>query len=281
MGIVGGSANTVQNVKVAANEGATTDFFGEGVTLQNSTGNFIQDNTLLANGPYAGVTLLGDSDDNILRRNKVLVSAVTHQDIGIRLEAEAGTIGVNSGAEPDKCPDGNTVEDNSVSGSAIDGLSVLNGNTCDSTGNIIRRSAFIGNGRDGVRLNARCFNDPLGTAAAPCPTPGSPAANTVPHGALNNTVTDNDVCDNGGAGIRATAATSGNTISSNRAGAGTVQHGPTAGTPCLPNNPIITGTPSTSPLLPPHGDLNDGNGNCTYNTWNNNAYNTKTPACIS
>lgn len=271
VGIVGGSGNTVQNLNIEGNVGTDGAWFGEGVHVRDSSSNTIKRNRIADNGPYAGITLLGadaNSNSNVIGGadgdgNTIVNNNVANQDIGVRLE---------SGTTTTSCTSSNTVSWNSISGSTIDGVSVLNGSNCSSTSNTISHNAIYANGRDGVRLNARCFSAASGTL--PC------AGNTVPRGALSNTVSHNAVCGNGGAGIRATSFTTGNTISDNQAGAGgTMHHGPAI--PCAPNNPVTTAPPVGSPLLPPHGDLNDGNGNCTYNTWSGNTSTTKTPSCIS
>lgn len=281
VGIVAGSANTIENLNIVANVGTDGPLMGEGVHVNGSDGNTIRANWISENGPYAGVTLLGDSDGNTLGGsaagdgNVIENNNAANQDIGVRLES--GTTGTT--AEPDSCTDGNTVAGNRISGSSIDGISILNGSKCDSTGNTISHNAIYANGRDGVRLNARCFNDPAATPSAPCPTATAPN-NTVPHGALDNAVEHNSVCGNAGAGIRATFASTGNTITNNQAGDGaTMHHGPSV--PCTPNNVVTAASPVGSPLLPPHGDLNDGNGNCLYNTWSANTYTTKNPSCIA
>lgn len=46
-------------------------WFGDGITAFNSTGNVIEHNTLVGNGPFSGVSLVGNSDDNVVSKNKV------------------------------------------------------------------------------------------------------------------------------------------------------------------------------------------------------------------
>lgn len=274
--ISGGSGNSVSNLNLTGNLGFTTTDFGEGVGVYDSCGNTIANNVLVGDGPYAGITLLRNSCSNTVVGNSIAADAAANQDIGIRLE---------SGTSPASCPINNVLDSNRISGSSIDGISIMNGSRCDASGNTIRANTIVGNGRDGVRLNARCFATTSTTVVAPCTVPGQ-----VPHGALNNTVTDNTVCGNGGAGIRATAATTANSITNNQSGdMAAMRHSVGGPAPCSPNNPDTspvtnpaTGQPaSTSPLLPPHGDLDDGNGTCSYNAWSANRYTTKTPSCIS
>lgn len=41
-------------------------WFGDGITTFNSSGNVITQNTLVGNGPFSGVSLVGNSDDNVV-----------------------------------------------------------------------------------------------------------------------------------------------------------------------------------------------------------------------
>lgn len=46
-------------------------FFGDGITTESSDNNVIRHNRVLGNGPYGGITLVGDSDNNRVERNQV------------------------------------------------------------------------------------------------------------------------------------------------------------------------------------------------------------------
>lgn len=51
-------------------EGPFCDF-GDGITVFNSTGNVIEKNVVTGNGPFSGVSLVYDSDDNVVAKNDV------------------------------------------------------------------------------------------------------------------------------------------------------------------------------------------------------------------
>lgn len=87
--IVGGADNTVRRVTAHDNVNyrlitgrdarpADVDpmegpfcWFGEGIAVLNSPRNLIEHNLLVGNGPFSGVSLVGDSDDNVASKNRV------------------------------------------------------------------------------------------------------------------------------------------------------------------------------------------------------------------
>jgi len=242
--IIEGCDNTVENVNIVGNVGLDGDY-GEGVQVRNarctslSGGNKIRNNSIVGNGPYAGLTLLWDSDYNTVEGNNIGASDATHQDIGIRLEQDVTPVPSSCTTVPDvlgaRTTDNNLVEANTVNGSAIDGISVLGGH-CDAVGNVLDGNTVSENGLNGIRLNNKV---------------------TSTH------VHRNTVLNNGGAGIKATLNATGNHIHDNVA---------------LGNNPVVGG-PTVSPLAPPHGDLHEANlpldpPGCA-NTWYSNTYVTK------
>lgn len=80
----------------------------------------------------------------------------------------------------------------------------------------------------------------------------------VDPGANENTVSDNEVCGNDRHGISVDENATDNTIEANQSGDG--QDG------CTPNAAV---------------DLHDDHGHCNANTWQDNTYTSKDPACIS
>lgn len=251
--IIEGCNNTVENLNIAGNVGVDGDY-GEGVQVRNArctslaTGNKVRNNSIVGNGPYAGITLLWDSDYNTVEGNNIGADAATIQDIGIRLEQDVTPVPSNCTTVPDvvgaRTTDENLVKGNTVNGSAIDGISILGGH-CDAILNTIEANTVSENPLNGIRLNNRV---------------------------KQTTVKDNKVLNNGGAGIKLTLNATGNTIHDNVA---------------LGNNPVVGG-PVVSPLAPPHGDLHDANPpldppGCA-NNWYSNTYVTKHPplsTCVS
>lgn len=223
--IVNGAANnTVENLTIVGNVGLDGDY-GEGVHVNGSSANIIQNNKLSENGPYAGISLSNNSDGNTVQGNTIAANTVTHQDIAIRLESWDAV---------SPCPDNNVVDNNVIAGNTLDGISILNGKACNATGNTLSNNKISGHARDGIRLNARLFLD-LGVAGE-C------------RGAAGTQVYGNVTVGNAGAGIRATACVGNSYIHDNTS---------------LDNNPDVAPAVVNSPLLPPHGDLHDNNVDCT------------------
>ncbi|MGH9153577.1 MAG: right-handed parallel beta-helix repeat-containing protein [Acidimicrobiales bacterium] len=86
--IVGGGGNTVRRVTAHGNvnyrlitgrdarvadvdpEEGPFCWFGEGIVTLDSAGNLIEHNLLVGNGPFGGVSLVGQSDDNVVATNR-------------------------------------------------------------------------------------------------------------------------------------------------------------------------------------------------------------------
>ncbi len=69
--IVGGSRNTVNRILAEDNIGTASTDFGDGITLFDSSGNTIIGNVARHNGPYDGIGLVDNSDNNLVERNAV------------------------------------------------------------------------------------------------------------------------------------------------------------------------------------------------------------------
>ena len=214
--ITGGSGNTVQGVTARNNinpglQSATTPpvtlpcDLGDGITVLDSANNRINGNVLVNNGPFSGISVVGNSDGNVISGNSVSGSNVhgvrcgnSSQDEGIRIEGP----GANH----------NTVQGNTVKTSLLAGIS-LHGNVgCNhanpgpdddppNTDNVIKGNS--------VSLTS-------GTAAAD----GIAALAQGPFGsvvcaAFRNTITGNTSFQNQGNGIYIPGTSTDNTINSN------------------------------------------------------------------
>lgn len=165
--IVGGSANTVEDLLVNRNIGPSNGDFGDGIAVSSSSDNVIRDNNVTYNGPFDGIGLFGASTDNTIEGNFVGNNDVpfTGED-GIRIEGPGAT--------------GNAVRSNTVVGNTLDGIAVFG--TGGNENNVITDNTVTGNGfghlgarpGDGIRLFPR---------------------------ANQNTVSGNRVHDNAGNGI--------------------------------------------------------------------------------
>ena len=87
--VEGGARNTVENITARDNRNdlmepfdprlpltfpellQTICIYGDGITTFNSSRNTIQNNTVVGNGPYAGISLVENSDRNVVRNNTV------------------------------------------------------------------------------------------------------------------------------------------------------------------------------------------------------------------
>ncbi len=177
-----GGANMVHDMTVQDNvndfslEDQTCDA-GDGITMINSDGNSINMNNVLNNGPYGGITLLGDSDDNVIENNKVEGNDIaspagsacgnTLQDEGIRVEGPGA--------------DDNTIHRNTVLDSLLSGIG-LHGHVCapldpsvppddPNTGNVITNN-FVRN-TAGTSIAAGINFLQQGPAGVVCPSFGN------------------------------------------------------------------------------------------------------------
>ncbi|HEX2275081.1 MAG TPA: right-handed parallel beta-helix repeat-containing protein [Acidimicrobiales bacterium] len=133
--IQGGSGNTVTNVVAQDNIGTRATDFGDGIAVFGSSNNVIRRNRAQHNGPFSGISLVGNSDNNLVDNNTVQGNDVESSptlmdDIGIRVEGP----GVNN----------NVVSNNKVEGNGLDGIQVFF--FAANSDNITRRNTLRGNG---------------------------------------------------------------------------------------------------------------------------------------
>ncbi len=139
----GGSGNRVSRMTVSnnindniflENDPQTDCIYGDGILVQDSSANTVENNKADHNGPYDGITMVGDSNDNHVMHNVVRNQTVPNyakgtqdlgtcgpfgagsrvgrpmQDIGIRIEGPGA--------------DDNVVSHNRISNSAIGGITI-------------------------------------------------------------------------------------------------------------------------------------------------------------
>ncbi len=131
----GGSGHTVTNVVAQDNIGTRASDFGDGIALFASSNNVIRRNRVQHNGVFSGISLVGNSDNNLVDNNTVQGNNIESNpnlmdDIGIRVEGP----GVN----------GNIVSNNKVEGNGLDGIQVFP--FAANTGNTVRNNTIRGNG---------------------------------------------------------------------------------------------------------------------------------------
>ncbi len=131
--IESGSGNTVTRMNLTGNRGAGD--YGEGVLVFGSTGNTISYNRITNNGPYGGISLLVASN-NLVENNQIVGNNMsTTNTSGIRLENIGRT-----------ASNGNTIRNNVVQGSGLDGIQLFAG----ASNNTVSRNLVLDNNRDGI-----------------------------------------------------------------------------------------------------------------------------------
>ena len=150
--IEGGSGNTVQQIIARDNVGDVSEAlftdFGDGILLINSSNNRVLQNFAIHNGPYDGIGLLGNSDNNLVQGNVSEQNNLpnarpghespqgnTQEDDGMRLESITLSIS----------PDNNRVIGNTLRNNGLDGLAVFPG----ADDNLIEGNIMTGNGNEG------------------------------------------------------------------------------------------------------------------------------------
>jgi len=208
--VMGGGHNVVQNVTVQDNVGAVGGDFGDGITVQNSSENRIQGNSVLRNGPYSGISLVGEAQRNAVLENIVADNNMSHvgdpqagrQDMGIRIEGPAAN--------------GNRIVGNTVTVSGADGIVILptcapttTGSECAGSppndSNEIVDNISSRNGTSGQGSGIRLFTVANPVAAAHTTISGNVADGNVTHGIAIDAVgnsnpgpTENKVIGNSG-----------------------------------------------------------------------------------
>ena len=205
--VFGGSGNRIQNLILLDNvnpggEGVACDL-GDGIALTNSDNNRIENNRLVGNGPYGGISLIFDSDANLVRSNSLVGHNIqgivgcgnSNQDEGIRIEGP----GAND----------NRIESNAVSDSALAGIGIHGHRGCaaapgsepPNTGNVILRNRVTRTANnpepDGIHVLEQ---GPFGTVVC---------------AAFNLTIVENNSSGNARHGIRIPGTSTGNTINGN------------------------------------------------------------------
>lgn len=247
--ISGGGSNQVDAVFAHSNVAgakASKDL-GDGITIFQSNNNIVTHNTVSQNGPYSGISVVGDATapsigsagnnitfNTVTANNIVASGGISNQDDGIRVEGPNAT--------------GTLIQGNTVSQSGLDGIAVFadQGTGFPNTGTRVLSNSVFSNGFN-------TFNQRKGDGIVLFGSPGS----TTIEGANASDVEDNVVQTNANDGIR--VASTGNSITGNTATGNASDPGVTA------------------------WDLADSNANppCDANAWSHNTFGTSNRTCIS
>ncbi len=248
--IEGGSGNTVTGIRAEDNIGAVgASRCGEGVAILSSQNNRIVNNHLVHNGPFGGVGVYtavnvehqretsGVSSGNVIDSNQIVNnnlprSADINDSDGIRIETQSVF---------------NTISNNSVTGSGLDGIAIFSF-APDNTVmfNTVQNNGFLNPFRrrgDGIRV----FGGSDRTTVVGNRVTGNAANGIIFHGVFN------------------TRPPVMNSTATNNFAAG--------------NN--VLAPIEDSQLGGPTFDLNDGNPNCDNNVWRGNIFRTANPPCTT
>lgn len=80
--VKGGSRNTVTTVLATNNVGSGTTTYGEGIAVDGSTNNRINNNRATFNGPYAGIDLIHGSTHNLVSSNEASDNHIPAPGVG-------------------------------------------------------------------------------------------------------------------------------------------------------------------------------------------------------
>lgn len=208
--VEGGSGNTVRNLTLVDNHGTADGELGDGIVVTGSSENRIEGNTVVRNGPFSGISLVGPSQRNEVLNNIVTDNNMLHignpsagrQAMGIRMEGPAAN--------------DNRIVGNQVTGSGADGIVVLP--TClpnttpecagspPNEGNEISDNISNANGTSGKGDGIRLFTVANPVAAAHTTISRNSADNNKTNGIAidavgsNSGTTENKVIGNSGHG---------------------------------------------------------------------------------
>jgi parallel beta-helix repeat protein len=152
--IDGGSANTVQNLIVRDNVGLDDAFnaeLGDGIVVFDSPSNLIIGNTVVGNGIFDGIGVLGQTSDNNTIRGNTVEDTIGSSDGG---PAGQGII-VNGaeGIDPTVIT-GTRTEGNTVRRSASGGIANVNNTKARITGNIVEDNGQTNVAGNGIGVQA-------------------------------------------------------------------------------------------------------------------------------
>lgn len=184
LAVLGGGSNTLQGLTLRDNLGANDAFnalFGDGVFVDSSTSNLIQNNTVSDNGIFDGIGIFGaDANSNIVRANKVedtvgpadrgpggqgiivngatagiaptTISGTLVESNTVRANGSAGISDVNN---IDGVIRGNTITGNGLTNSGGNGIGIQVGprwRRTDAMNMLVRGNLVQGNGDDGIQV---------------------------------------------------------------------------------------------------------------------------------
>ena len=321
--IMGGGSNTVRKITARDNvnyriltgrdafladidpEVGPFCWFGDGITAFNSPNNVITKNLSVGNGPFSGVSLVGNSDDNVVAQNRVEDNAVINQTPNGRPNTICGGIGQDQNAPEltgrhvqdigvrveGPSADRNLVEGNQIRRSGLGGIMVhgVIASFGPSNGfNVIRKNHVSETGTVGVGFDRHLHGIMLHQSGA--------QEMNAPHDTL---IEANTSSNNLGGGIMLDARGPGlwgNVVRSNVVNNNGLDgvHVLGAGDPRGPNNLLTDNrghgngarAPEVNAQFPPDAQYGGTDGadtspGCVRNTWLRNKFATVNQPCVA
>ena len=204
----GGSGNTVTGIVAQENIGTRTTEYGDGIALFASSGNTIIGNVTRHNGPYSGISLVGNSDNNVVSRNVSEGNNIAFDQTGGGPGLPTGTMDDHGIRVEGPGVNGNRITNNVVSGNGLDGILVFG--FASNTGNIVTGNTARGNGFH--NKNHRRGSGIIiggGNSVVERNTSQSNAASGIRVNSTNNTIRSNTATNNALSVNQATLATGG------------------------------------------------------------------------
>lgn len=139
--ILGGSGNRVTGIGAISNVGSGDTDFGDGIAIGSSSGNTVSGNRVVANGPFSGIGVFGAaSTGNVIEGNAIVGNDAV--DVTDAHHGDPSGTQQTDGIRLEPLTSGNTVTENVVRGSGLDGIAVF----FRSTDNVVRGNDVRGNG---------------------------------------------------------------------------------------------------------------------------------------
>jgi len=181
---------------------------GDGIALSESTGNWVQHNSLTAN--YVGVAIVqstADTDWNLIQNSAtdgIDVGDASGNELSYNTITGSGTIGQGQGMLLSTVTN-TTVYDNTVTNNHTDGIEVA----ISSSGVLVSSNTVNHNGGDGIALGA------TSSSTVEYNNVSYNGTNIDLLGSTDNTIYDNTADNASGVGIRLDATSTGNSVTYN------------------------------------------------------------------
>lgn len=139
--IIGGGGNAVTGIRAVANVGSGETDFGDGIVIGSSSGNTVSGNQVIDNGPFSGIAVFGSgSSGNVIDSNRIVGNDAV--DVTDQHHGDPSGTQQTDGVRLEPFTSGNTVSNNVVRGSGLDGIAIF----FASTDNVVRGNDVRGNG---------------------------------------------------------------------------------------------------------------------------------------